>query len=309
MMEVPNFLVVGAAKSGTSSLDRYLGQHPDIYMPRKKEAHYFSVPDFPAAFRGPGDEGMNKETIRDRERYEALFDGATGRRAVGESSVFYLYYPGTARRIWQWNPAMRVVMLLRNPVDRAYSAYMHLIRDGRETLSFEESLAKERERKADGFEPMWLYRELGLYHDQVKRYFDIFPREQVKVLLYDDFSRDTPGTVAEVFRFLCVDDRAAVDTETRHNESGVPKSRMLFDFFAKSHPIKEVLKPLIPETVRERLGNQAKSLLLRRVAMKPGTRAELTAFFADDIARLSELLDRDLSRWTHRKEPVREGGR
>ncbi len=298
MTKVPNFLVVGAAKSGTSSLDRYLGQHPDVYMPRKKEAHYFSIPDFPETFRGPGDDGMNKETIRSQAAYEALFAGADGRTAIGESSVFYLYYPGTAERIRRWNPDMLVVMLLRNPVDRAYSAYMHLIRDGRETLSFADSMAQEEARRSGDFEPMWLYRELGLYHDQVKRYFDEFPREQVKVVLYDDFSRDTRGAVADVFRFLGVPPDVSIDTEQRFNESGVPKSRALFDFFAKPNAIKEVFKPLVPEALRERLGNQAKSALLRRESMESAAREELTAFFAPDVERLGALLGRDLSHWT-----------
>ncbi len=299
---LPNFLVVGAAKSGTSSLDRYLAQHPDIYMPTKKEAHIFSIPDFPARFNGPGDEGMNTETIRSMEAYERLFDGVKNERAVGESSVFYLYYPGTAKRIYEANPDMKIIILLRHPVDRAYSAYMHVVRDEREPLTFEEGLAKEPERKAMDFEPMWLYRELGLYSEQVQRYYDVFGRNQVKVLLFEDFTKNLHETMADIFRFLGVDPNVEIDTGLRHNESGVPKNRGLFNFISRPNPIKEVFKPLFPPAVRERIGIRAKSMLLQKVSMEPATRQELQSFFDPDIRKLATVLDRDLGAWLRPKK-------
>lgn len=296
-MMLPNFLIIGAAKSGTSSLDRYLAQHPDIYMPKKKEAHIFSIPDFPERFNGPGDEGMNEETIRNREDYERLFDGVQGQHAVGESSVFYLYYPGTAKRIYEANPNMKLIVMLRNPVDRAFSAYMHVVRDERETLSFEDSLAQEAIRRVNHYEPMWLYRELGLYADQLTRFYDVFPREQIKVILFEDFARNTEKWVSEVFEFLGVDPTVSIDTGLRHNESGLPKSRALFNFISKPNPIKEIFKPLVPEALRERIGIQAKSMILERVTMDPHTREELTSFFKPDIERLSALIGQNLDRW------------
>lgn len=294
---LPNFLVVGAAKSGTSSLDRYLAQHPEVYMPQKKEAHIFSIPDFPTRFQGPGDEGMNTETIRSMDRYQALFADAQPYRAVGESSVFYLHFPGTAQRIQAANPDMKILMLLRNPVDRAFSAYMHVVRDERETLSFEDSMRQEPVRKQLNYEPMWLYRELGLYTAQVKRFLEVFPRKQVKILLFEEFSRNTEASMADIFRFLDVDPSVRIDTGLRHNESGLPKSRGLFNFIAKPHPIKEVFKPLVPQRLRERIGIQAKSMLLQKVNMNPTTRRELEGFFADDIRALADLIDQDLRPW------------
>ncbi|KUO96439.1 sulfotransferase family protein [Ferroacidibacillus organovorans] len=294
---IPNFLIVGAAKSGTSSLDRYLAQHPEIYIPTKKEAHFYSIPDFPERFTGPGDEGMNDETIRQRADYEALFDARTDEPAVGESSVFYLYYPGTAARIYADNPEMKIIIVLREPVARAYSAYMHLIRDARETLSFEDSLAAEEERKKKGFEPMWLYRDLGRYSEQIERYLDVFGAERLHVMLFDEFTKQSKHYVRGVFRFLGVDEHARIDTQMHHNESGVPRSRAAFDFVSKPHPLKEWVKPFIPQSVRERLGNRAKSMLLERTSMRSETRRELSAYFAPDIAKLEKLLKRDLSHW------------
>jgi len=292
----PDFLVIGAAKSGTSSLDRYLAQHPDIFMPRKKEAHYFSTPDFPERFAGPGDDGMTTETIRDESAYRALFADAKPGQRVGESSAFYLYYPGTANRIHSYNPDMKLLVVLRQPVSRAWSAYMHLVRDARETLPFAQSLELEPERKQRGFEPMWLYRELGLYSEQLERYFDVFPRNQVKVILFDEFTRDTPGVMADVFAFLDVRD-VPVDTGIHYNESGVPSSRAAYNFVSKPHPLKELVKPFIPTQVRERLGNQLKSKMLKKVDMDAETRAELQAYFAPEVSRLRTLLGRELPGW------------
>lgn len=296
----PNFLIVGAAKSGTSSLDRYLGQHPEVYIPPKKEAHYFSIPDFPPTFRGPGDEGMNEYTIRDRDAYYHLFDGVKGEKAIGEASVFYLFYPGTATRIKEEIPDAKIIIMLRNPVDRAFSAYMHLIRDERENLSFRESLAKESQFRANEFEPMWYYRELGLYTEQVKRYLDAFGDEQVKVIVFEDFAKNPVAGVQEVASFLGVSPDFTPDTSIRHNESGVPKSRFLYNFISKPHGVKEIIKPLVPTAVRERLGNQAKSMVLERAQMEPEIRAELEAYFASDVADLERLLKRDLSVWRKR---------
>ena len=296
----PNFLIVGAAKSATSSLDRYIGQHPDVYIPPKKEAHYFSTPDFPPRFEGPGDDGMNTETIRDRDKYLALFAGSEGYKAVGESSVFYLYYPRTAERIHADFPQTKIIMMLRNPVDRAFSAYMHLIRDGREQLSFEDSLAAEEQRLRSGFEPMWFYRELGLYAGQVERYLQVFGPKQVKVVLYDDFAMNPLGTVNEVFEFLGVNTTVSIDTSLHHNESGVPKSRWMYDFISKPNGVKELIKPLIPAMIRERIGMKAKSMTLRREEMNPSTRDQLQQFFVGDVRRLEKLIERDLSRWLER---------
>lgn len=301
---LPNFFIVGAAKSGTSSLDRYLSQHPDIYIPPKKEAHFFSIADFPSQFEGPGDEGMNLYTVRNPSEYEQLFDGVRNETSIGESSVFYLYYPGTAKRIQRAIPNAKVIVILRNPVDRAFSAYTHLIRDGRETLSFEQSLAQEEKRKSMHFEPMWLYRELGLYSTQVKRYLDVFGREQVHVVIFEEFLKNPEEHLKGVLNFLGVKADIEIDTSTEYNESGQPKLRWMYDFISKPNGLKEIIKPLFPPAMREKLGIRAKSMMLTKMQMETATRAKLTNYFAGDIARLEEILERSLSVWTNwNREP------
>src|SRR5437764_4019648 len=223
---MPNFFIVGAARSGTTSLDRYLSQHPQIFITPRKEVHFFAADQFPRT--GPGDEGLNRRVIKDGDQYAQLFAGVAGEKAIGESSVFYLCFPGTAERIAQAVPDAKIIVLLREPVDRAYSSYMHLVRDGREHLGFEEGLSHEGERRQKGFEPMWWYKELGLYYKQVKRYLDVFGTQRVKVVLYDEFCLNTVQVVRDVFAFLGVKEDVIIDTSVRYNVAGVPKSRRLY---------------------------------------------------------------------------------
>src|SRR5579859_4974857 len=169
---MPNFFIVGAARSGTTSLHRYLSQHPQIFMTHRKEVHFFAADHFPRT--GPGDDWLNKRVLHDQEQYTQLFADVQGAKAIGEASVFYLCLPDSAERIAQAVPDAKIIIILREPVERSYSSHMMLVRDGRETLGFAEGLELAQERKAKGFEPIWWYKELSLYYEQVKRYLDIF---------------------------------------------------------------------------------------------------------------------------------------
>lgn len=293
MKMMPNFFIVGAARSGTTSLDRYLSQHPEIYIPRGKEVHFFAAEHFPCT--GPGDERLNKRVIHDQDHYAQLFTEVRGEKAIGEASVFYLSFAGTAERIAQAVPDAKIIISLREPVERAYSAYMHLVRDGRETLGFAEGLSQEQERKQKGFEPLWWYKELSLYYEQVKRYLEVFGRERVKVLLYDELC-DNPGQMLrEVFVFLGVKEDVDIDTSVRYNVSGVPKSRRLYTLMYNCYALlcKFVDKP------SSALAHKALSVLLRRVPMNEQIQAQLKADLVEDVGRLEELLQRDLNWWQH----------
>ena len=296
MPVLPNFFIVGAAKSGTSSLFHYLDSHPDVFMSRVKEPHYLCSDFFPDDFTGPGDEGFSENTCRNREDYLQLFESGASVPVRGEASVYYLLYPGVAERIHELNPDAKIVMVLRNPVDRAFSAYLHTTRDGRETLSFEDALAAEQSRRDQGYQPLWWYREAGLYSEQVKRYLKVFPDDQMRIFLYEDL-QDTATVVREILTFLGVDTEVQIDTSIHHNASGVPKSRWLYQFFSDKHPVKEMLKPFFPKSIRHKLGEKAKSMVLEKTTMKPSTRRRLTEYFQPDIGRLEALIGRDLSPW------------
>jgi len=297
---LPNFFIIGAARSGTSSLDRYLSQHPEIYIAPKKETHFFAHDLFPPCFTGPGDERLNRSLIRDADQYAQLFAGVSGEKAVGESSAFYLCYPQTAERIAQAVPDAKILMILREPVTRTYSAYMFLARDERETLGFEEGLKREEERKLRGFEPMWWYKELSMYYSQVNHYLQVFGTERVKVLLYDELYPNPGQALRDVFAFLGVKEDVVINTSVRYNVSGAPKSRRLHTLLYKLMDNPNALaKRVKPALAWKAMGR----FLLRPVPkMNPQTNAQLKAYFAEDVAKLEDLLHQELLCW-HYREP------
>ena len=300
---MPTFFIVGAARSGTTSLDRYLSQHPEIYITQRKETHFFAANHFPRS--GPGDEGLNRRVIHDEEQYTQLFAGVAGEKEIGESSVFYLCFPGVAERIARSVPGAKIIILLREPVERAYSAYMHLVRDGRETLGFAEGLSKEEERRQQGFEPMWWYKELGLYYSQIKYYLDVFGRDQVKVLLYNELYTNLDEVLREVFAFLTVKEDVMIDTSIHYNPAGVPKSRKLYtllnNFIHNPGTLEKRVKSLVPPQLRAAWASKAMATLLRPVPPDPWIQAQLKEYFAEDVRKLEHLLQRDLQCWNNRE--------
>ena len=303
MKTLPNFFIVGAARSGTTSFDRYLSQHPEIYIPPRKETHFFAADQLPPSFTGPGDEGLNGLLIRDEDQYARLFAGLPEAKAIGESSVFYLCFPGTAERIAQAVPDAKIIILLREPVDRAHSAYTFLVRDGRETLGFAEGLSREEERKQKGFEPMWWYKELGLYYRQVKHYLEVFGTQRVKVLLYDELIANPGQTLRDIFTFLGVKDDVVIDTSVRYNVAGVPKSRRLYTplnhFIYNPSPPENLIKSLIPMHLRLAWASKAIGMFTRHIPISPQIHAQLKAYFAEDVGKLEDLLHQALLCWQY----------
>src|SRR5215469_6487610 len=227
-MILPNFLVIGAAKCGTDSLCNYLGQHPQVYISQNKEPNFFvaegqrTIP-----YQGPGDQKVLTDWdmwVSTLDRYEALFADVTTEKAIGEGTTWYLYDERAVQKIHDYVPSARLIAVVRNPVDRAYSAYTMLLRDGREPLrDFAQALDAEDERVRKNWEPMWHYRRMGFYAAQLTRYYTMFDQAQIHVVVYDDFNA-RPGDVArDLFRFLEVDEDFEPDTSTRYNVSLVPR--------------------------------------------------------------------------------------
>jgi hypothetical protein len=220
-MAIPNFIIVGAAKAGTTAIYHYLLQHPQVYLTPLKETNYFALAGQQLAFRGPGDEDyVNRLSITDEASYRSQFDGVRDEIAIGEASPLYLYHPQAAARIHDALPDAKIIAILRNPIDRAYSAFLHLVRDNREVhRDFEQALAQEPARIADNWEHIWHYLSMGRYYEQVKRYYDTFPHEQVRVYLYRDLRTDCTTLLRDTLNYLQVDPDFRFDTATRYNEA------------------------------------------------------------------------------------------
>lgn len=202
----PDFLLIGAPKAGTTALHAALAPHPELFLSAVKEPKYYLCGDAPPpAYRGPGDAHSNQEWIWQRSGYHDLFEDAPESALVGESTPFYLHSRDAQRRIAADLPAVRMIAVLRDPVDRAYSNWMHLWVDGLEPCrDVVEACAREEQRIADGWAPFWQYRGLGRYGEQLEELFTHVAQEQVLVLRYREIVDEPAETLNRVCRFLGV---------------------------------------------------------------------------------------------------------
>lgn len=296
-MTLPNFLVVGAAKSGTTALYDYLKQHPQIYMSPNKETNFFAFEGRGVDFRGPGDEAISKSTITTMSAYEEQFEGATDQIAIGEVSPWYLYSIQSAKNIHRHIPNAKLVTILRNPVDRAFSSYLHVVRDDRERLTFEEGLLAEKERIEQRWEFIWHYRQAGFYATQVERFLKLFPREQIRFYLYDDLVLNPGRLLKDVYEFLEVDPAFAVDTSFKPNATGIPKSRLLARLLFRPNPLRSSARFFIPKRSRHSLFHMVNQRLVKKPSLNEKIRKQLLTDYKSDVTALGDLIDRDLRAW------------
>jgi Sulfotransferase family len=298
-MTMPNFLVIGAGKSGTSSLYHYLSQHPQIYTPPIKEPKFFAFEGEELDFRGPGDQAAHRSTVTDIETYRALFDGASGERAAGEVSPVYIYIPKAPERIEHYIPEAKLIAILRDPVERAYSSFLHLVRDGREPFDdFARALQEEESRIKRNYAPLWHYKEGGFYYAQLRRYLERFDTRKVRIYLYEDLKEDPAGCLRDIFRFLDVDETFVPDMSARYNVGGMPKNKGLHAFLTRPNLVKAAVVPFVPTGVRKRLKTSLRDRNLHRPPeISLEVRQQLIGVYWEDVLKLEELIQRDLSRW------------
>jgi len=295
---LPNFLIVGMAKCGTSSLSKYLQQHPDIYISHKKEPRFLSSQVMRFPMNGPKDDLVESWYVKDFESYQELFAGA-GEKAIGEASADTLYfYKGTIPVIKHYLGNPKIIIIIRNPVKRTLSAYKHLLRDRRENLTLEEALARENERIRDNYELIYHYKAASLYYEPIKAFKEAFP--EVMVLLNEDLMQAPMATLNEVFRFLEVPTYDDVDTTLKHNISGMPRNNMLQDFFQQDHLVRKAVKPIAraifpSKEKRERFFYWITQKNLKELTLQPETKSLLINEYRDDIIKTGQLINRDLS--------------
>lgn len=216
----PNLFLVGVMKAGTTTIYDALRQHPDVYMTPVKEPNYLAWGDRPLAFTGPGDEETVRLSFTRESSYAALFAWHDGERLVGEASTSSLGSERATERILAMAPDASILIILRDPVDRAYATYRRLCLVGRERLrTFEEALAAEDARLAAGWEPIWAYAQSGRYAEHIERHLRCFPAGRVHVLFYDDLAADPSRTVRRLYARLGVDDTFRPDLRRRYNRS------------------------------------------------------------------------------------------
>jgi hypothetical protein len=288
---LPNFFVVGAPKAGTTSLCKYLGQHPQIFVSPIKEPCYFApeVRDFSDATRRAALEGA---MVFDWDDYRRLFDGVRGEAAIGEGSVSYLSSPAAASGIHARSPHARIIMVLRDPIDRLFSHYIAACAAGVTSAAFVEWAFAERDTEASR-RPVWGPVWAGCYATHVRRFMAVFPSAQLRIHLYDDFVHAPHDVYRDLLEFLDVDPTVPLDASARHNVTRVPRFGALTHRWVRpvTHFVRGVLPVALAKTVAERL----------RTSTHPGPRAEerarLMPLVAGEVTELQTMIGRDLSAW------------
>jgi hypothetical protein len=300
-MILPNFLVIGAAKSGTFSLFNYLRQHPQIYMSPVKEPKYFAFSEGEKLnLNGPGDMAANRRVTTDLESYCKLFEGVTDEVAIGECSPSYLYCQEAPERIKNVLPDVKVIAILRNPVERAHSNFLHLFSTGREPLnSFEQALKAEEERIKANWEYFWHYKNQGFYYAKLKHYFDIFDSKQIKVYLYEDYQSDPMMLLKDIFTFLNVNSNFVPNIAERYHVAKVPKSLAFHNLVARPNPVRLLLQTILSTKWQKKIGRAVKKLNQSNIKpeIDPLVKNKLILEYREDIIKLQDLIRQDLGNW------------
>ncbi len=301
----PNFFIVGKPKCGTTTLHNLLGQHPEIFMSPEKEPHHFHRDYLEAAMKRR--RGYKNLAYREREDYLALFAGSEEKEVVGEASVGYLYSKFAAQVIAKFNPQAKILMCFREPVNFLYSYHNHLCRSANENEpNFRKALDLEEARKQGTqipsmttFPDNLFYSEHVKYREQARRFFDVFPDAQIKVVIYEDFKADNLAVYRDILEFLGVDPEFTPQIEDINPTQTLRFPRIVFflTYFGQKSPyaVARWMPAVVLRPIR---------FVLRKIFRREGAlpelddelRRELMARFKPEVEKLGEFLGIDLCR-------------
>lgn len=300
----PDFIVIGAGKSGTTSLDHYLAAHPSIYMSPVKEPNFFALEGFeiPSTEEDPEKLFHYPQAITNKDEYLQLFDGAKKSELLGEVSPMYLYAEKAPQRIFDYNPDTKLIAILRQPADRLYSRYLHLARQSdTPTAHFSDAL--------DDSTIWWRRDDLvqeGFFFRGLSRYYELFPKENIKVYLYEDLKKSQEEVVKSMFEFLNVDGSFTPDMSVQFNQSGIIKNKLMDSFVGQKSIFKRAIEKVSPrlyESIKksntlQKVVQGARMKNLDRPPIEDEIKRELTQkVYKEDILKLQALIGRDLSAW------------
>lgn len=275
---LPNFLIIGAYKAGSTSLYQYCKEHPQIFMTRVKEPNFLGYCETQSS-------GNMNFPIRTISEYRSLFNDVTDEKAIGEASPLYLNSQVAIKKIKQYLPDARFIVSLRNPVDRAYSAYLMAVRNGRETRTAREAL---------DLSTPWI--KNGLYYESLRNYIDVFGNDRIKITLFDDLKSDALTVMQGIFSFLEVNHEFKPEVSYRHNPGGIPKNKLYHSIYEQIKR-SEGLKRVIPERLCRIARRLRDRNLEATVGLDEDLRSEWIDYFREDVLRLQVLIQTDLSVW------------
>ena len=283
-----NFFIVGAPKAGTTSLYYYLNQHPEIQMSSQKEPDYFSNESIQKKGLYYGE-----NRIKSIEEYHSLFE-YSDEKIYGEASVSYLFYDDVPFRIKSYNSDAKIIIMLRNPIDRAFSHYLMDYKLGLINDSFEEVINKKSTNKNSHLFYQQ-YIELSEYSNQIKRYFDVFDINNILLIDYDDFNNNVEKIVNHTYQFLSVDNSFIANVNKKHNTFTMPKNKII-RFIYSFILVRKILFFISPKS----LVHYIKSSLFKdyyKPELSEEIRQQLNHFFKADLKKLEQILDKDFSKW------------
>lgn len=286
----PGVYVLGAPKCGTTSLHEYLGQHPAIFVSKKKELHYFTHRLLSEAAHGPGDEFGLRTVVRDESEYLRWFRGARPDQVSVDVSPSYLYYDQVAPSIHQVRPDAQLIAVVRDPVEKAYSQYLHMRRSQRESLELRDALAAEGDRTRGGWSDLWRYVDSSRYAGHLRAWAEVFGRERLLVLFSEELAREPARTMTLVHNFIGVEPRAIRASRAR-NAGGLARSRRLASFIEGPNRPKRLARKMLPESVRGRLALRlVEANTGTKPHMDPEMRRELQSRFRSEVTDLADFM-------------------
>ena len=299
----PDFLFIGAGKSGTTSLDKYISAHPEIFMSSRKDPGFFASEPFNLSDdMYPESIAYYKRFITDELTYLDLFQDAEDNQVVGETTTMYLYSENSPERIKSFIPDAKLIAVLRQPAERIYSRYLHLARENQlPSESFEDIFDKSSK--------WWKRPDLvneGFYYKHLSRFYDLFPPSNLKVILYDEMRSHQGEMFSNLFSFLGVDKNFMPETDISYNQSGFIKSTLMNRMIGYNNPFIRAIRKVSPgllsmlknnTTVLKSL-NKVRAKNLHRPKLHPELKQKITEeIYLDDIKKLEKLIGKNLSSW------------
>lgn len=309
----PNFFLVGAVKSGTTSLYYYLNQHPQVFMSPVKEPHYFSFSDMNISqfrqrikerianfdvrqyLKSPMKNLVHRAYISAWEDYIQLFKNVKMEVAIGEASTSYLWSPTAAQKIKEKIPEAKLIFLLRNPIERTFSHYLMDLKNGLTSQPFAEALEADELIKDPAWGKNSMYLETGMYTDQLKRYTDIFHRNQYMIILLDELIQHPLVVIRKIYRFLNIDESYIPEIKKKYNESLQPQNEAIGKIFNNS-----LVRKFIVDKMNDNIKGLLKKIFFRSdnlPVLKKEEKLMLKAIFESDIKKLEKEIGKDLSHW------------
>lgn len=289
-MKKPNFIIAGFPKCGTTSLHHYLSEHPQIFMPSQKELHFFTYEILSKLKNGPKDRAVKKTQIQDSKKYLDFYRNVKNEIAVGDASPSYINYPNQFLKIKEYLEDPKFIIVLRDPINRAYSNYLHLKREQRETLTFKEAVNRENKRIKDKYSDFWYYKFNSTYYNKILKAKETF--KEVLIITSEELNENHEATMKKVYKFLDVDcDFITKRKSNRFNKGGYYKKNLFTKIIFQPSKFKNLIKKFIKPTpsLKILLARVASLFRVKTEEIDEETVLYLTKHFKEEVKKLKSL--------------------